>query len=87
MFNDTYLNQRGPQLNLENINESYSGIYKCLSYNAVTMRYNSASSAIQIMGKMFLFVSLVPFNILKCAILWIRTTQIENKVNSTFILV
>ncbi|XP_037532795.1 carcinoembryonic antigen-related cell adhesion molecule 1 isoform X2 [Nematolebias whitei] len=49
MFNDTYLNQFGPQLTLESISASNSGNYKCVVYNAVTLRSSSASRVIQTM--------------------------------------
>uniref|UniRef100_A0A3Q3AD05 Hemicentin-1-like n=2 Tax=Kryptolebias marmoratus TaxID=37003 RepID=A0A3Q3AD05_KRYMA len=49
MFSDMYLNQYGQQLNLENVNESNSGNYKCVCYNTVTLRSSSASTMIRIM--------------------------------------
>ncbi|XP_015254129.1 PREDICTED: carcinoembryonic antigen-related cell adhesion molecule 5-like isoform X3 [Cyprinodon variegatus] len=49
MFNEMHLNQSGSQLDLQNVQESHSGTYKCIFHNPVTMRFSSNSSKIQVM--------------------------------------
>ncbi|XP_041843427.1 hemicentin-1-like [Melanotaenia boesemani] len=49
MFNDVYLNQNGPQLQLENVTLSHSGNYTCMVQNSVTLRFDNASTVIQVM--------------------------------------
>ncbi|XP_036929480.1 carcinoembryonic antigen-related cell adhesion molecule 5-like [Acanthopagrus latus] len=49
MVDGMYLNQSGPQLNLESVAESNSGNYKCLLHNTVTSRFASASAMIMVL--------------------------------------
>lgn len=51
MVNNVYLNNSGPQLQLQNVTVNNSGIYKCISYNPVTLRFSSANVTIWIVGK------------------------------------
>lgn len=51
MVDGMYLNQFGPQLQLEMVTESNSGHYQCLFHNTVTSRFSSASAMIRILGK------------------------------------
>lgn len=48
MVDGMYLNQFGPQLQLENVTESNSGSYQCLFHNTVTSRFSSKSAMIRI---------------------------------------
>lgn len=49
IVNGVYLNQSGPQLQLENVTEANSGNYKCVFHNTVTSRFSSASAMIQVL--------------------------------------
>ncbi|MED6283190.1 hypothetical protein CHARACLAT_006293, partial [Characodon lateralis] len=49
MLNEVYLNRSSFQLDLKNITESHSGIYKCVSYNPVTMRSSNNTREIRVM--------------------------------------
>ncbi|XP_047216035.1 carcinoembryonic antigen-related cell adhesion molecule 5-like isoform X2 [Girardinichthys multiradiatus] len=49
MFNEVYLNRSSSKLDLQNIKENNSGIYKCVSYNPVTMRFNNNTREIRVM--------------------------------------
>ncbi|MEQ2236887.1 hypothetical protein ILYODFUR_017195, partial [Ilyodon furcidens] len=49
MLNEVYLNRSSFQLDLQNVKESNSGIYKCVSYNPVTMRSSSNTTEIRVM--------------------------------------
>ncbi|XP_023117529.3 carcinoembryonic antigen-related cell adhesion molecule 1 [Amphiprion ocellaris] len=44
-----YLNQSGPQLQLENVTQGNSGHYTCVLHNTVTSRFSSASAMIQVL--------------------------------------
>ncbi|KAK2910039.1 carcinoembryonic antigen-related cell adhesion molecule 1 [Channa argus] len=50
MVNDTYLDQSGPDLQLQNVTMDNSANYKCIFYNAATQRFTSASAIISIMA-------------------------------------
>ena len=49
--NGLALNKYGPWINLNSVTESNSGTYKCLFHNSITSRFGSASTMIQILGK------------------------------------
>lgn len=49
MRNGVYLNHSGPNLQLERVTESETGVYKCVLHNAVTHRFSSASAMIRIL--------------------------------------
>uniref|UniRef100_A0AAQ5X9C7 Ig-like domain-containing protein n=1 Tax=Amphiprion ocellaris TaxID=80972 RepID=A0AAQ5X9C7_AMPOC len=51
-----YLNQSGPQLQLENVTQGNSGHYTCVLHNTVTSRFSSASAMIQVLGKVGIVV-------------------------------
>ncbi|KAM4580567.1 carcinoembryonic antigen-related cell adhesion molecule 1 isoform 2-T2 [Odontesthes bonariensis] len=48
MFNDTYLDPYGPNLQLKNVLEGDTGHYKCVFHNNVTFRFSSKSTMIQV---------------------------------------
>ncbi|CAJ1062608.1 carcinoembryonic antigen-related cell adhesion molecule 1 [Xyrichtys novacula] len=48
MVNDTYLENVGPQLQLEMVTKNDSGYYECLFHNTATMRFSSASAMIRV---------------------------------------
>lgn len=50
MFNGTYLNKNSQQLKLENVSSNNSGVYECIVHNSVTLRHNSGSVGVNIMG-------------------------------------
>lgn len=50
MVDGMYLNQSGPQLQLQMVKESNSGNYQCLFYNTVTLLFSSKSAMINILG-------------------------------------
>ncbi|XP_034729098.1 carcinoembryonic antigen-related cell adhesion molecule 1 [Etheostoma cragini] len=49
MVDGMYLNQSGPQLQLQKVQTSNSGNYQCLFYNTVTLRSSSKSAMISIL--------------------------------------
>ncbi|XP_028436554.1 carcinoembryonic antigen-related cell adhesion molecule 5 [Perca flavescens] len=49
MVDGMYLNQSGPQLQLQMVKESNSGNYQCLFYNPVTLLFSSKSAMINIL--------------------------------------
>ncbi|XP_070691302.1 hemicentin-1-like [Pempheris klunzingeri] len=50
MVDGMYLNDFGPELQLERVAESNSGNYQCLFHNTVTSRFSSANAVIRIMA-------------------------------------
>ncbi|XP_037309138.2 carcinoembryonic antigen-related cell adhesion molecule 5-like [Pungitius pungitius] len=48
-FNGVYLNQSGPQLQLQMVSDSQSGDYQCIFYNSVTSKFSNQSSFIRIL--------------------------------------
>ncbi|XP_078107950.1 carcinoembryonic antigen-related cell adhesion molecule 1 [Sander vitreus] len=50
MVDGMYINQSGPQLQLQMVKESNSGNYQCLFYNTVTLLFSSKSAMINILA-------------------------------------
>ncbi|XP_068426064.1 carcinoembryonic antigen-related cell adhesion molecule 2-like [Clinocottus analis] len=53
MVDGVYLNQFGPQLQLETVAESNSGNYQCVFHNKVTSRFSSQSAMIRIVDTLY----------------------------------